>query len=138
MLSLQDLLDHTTARILMIDFVYKNGLNNLVLYSKWGCDGSSGQREYKQKLPEESKLVSDSNLFIASCVPIRLIDETTKEEEGTGVQVKHELFLTMIDGEVAQVLTDTRSNSTCTICGTTPRLMNNLSNVTAGPENENY
>lgn len=49
----------------------------LKLFCKWGCDGSSGQSEYKQVLPEESDLISDANLFIASLVPIRLIDETT-------------------------------------------------------------
>lgn len=74
---LQDLLDHTAARILKIDSVYRNGLKNLLLYSKWGCDGSSGQSQYKQKLPEESELISDANLFITSLVPIKLINELT-------------------------------------------------------------
>lgn len=182
----QDLLDHTAARILLIDFVYTNELKNLILYSKWGCDGSSGQSEYKQKLPGESELISDANLFIASFVPIRLIDESTgrivwqnpapssvrfcrpiliefsKEtpektrtvveniqnqinnlrpslinKNGERVHVKHELFLTMIDGKVSQVLTDTPSSSTCTICGATPRLMNDLERVTVRPVNEN-
>ena len=185
-ISLQSLLDHTIARILLIENVYKEGLKNMILYSKWGCDGSSGQSEYKQKLPEESELISDANLFITSFVPIKLTDETTgttvwqnpvpssvrfcrpiliefsKEtpektktvvdniqnqidnlnpslinKNGEGVQIKHQLFLTMIDGKVAQVLTDTSSSSTCTICGATPRLMNDLSKVTARPENEN-
>jgi hypothetical protein len=43
----------------------------------------------------------------------------------------------MIDGKVAQVLTDTPSGSTCTFCGAPPRQMNNLTKVTARPENEN-
>jgi hypothetical protein len=185
-LKVQDLLDHTAARILSIDAVYQNGQKHLLLYSKWGCDGSSGQSQYKQKLPEESEFISDANLFITSFVPIRLIDEESgaiiwqnpvpssvrfcrpisiefsKEtpektksvvdeiknqiqtllpsiinKEGVGVQVRHELFLTMIDGKVAQVLTDTPSGSTCTICGATPRQMNDLTKVTARPENEN-
>lgn len=185
-LNLQDLLDHTAARILAIDSVSKNGLSHLVLYSKWGCDGSSGQSQYKQTLPEESELVSDANLFITSLVPIKLMNEITgdivwqnpvpssvrycrpisiefcKETpqktkavvdeiknqiislgpsliniEGEGVNVKHELFMTMVDGKVAQVLTDTPSSSTCTICGATPRQMNDLTKVTARPENEN-
>lgn len=42
----------------------------------------------------------------------------------------------MIDGKVAQVLTDTPSSSTCTICGATPRQMNDLTKVTARPDNE--
>lgn len=179
-------MDHTAARILSIDTVYKNGQNHLLLYSKWCCDGSSGQSQYKQALPEESELISDANLFITSFVPIRLTDEESgaiiwqnpvpssvrfcrpisiefcKEtpektksvvdeiknqiqtllpsiinNEGVGVQVKHELFLTMVDGKVAQALTDTPSSSTCTICGATPRQMNDLTKVIARPENEN-
>lgn len=31
----------------------------------------------KQKLPEESELVSDANLFIASLVPLKLTNELT-------------------------------------------------------------
>lgn len=183
--NLQDLLDHTTSRLLMIDSVYKIGLNNLMLYSKWGCDGSSGQSEYKQVLPEESQLVSDANLFVSSLVPIKLIDQATgciiwqnpapssvrfcrpisiefsKEtpdntravvndilsqinnlspslinKNGEGIEVRHELFLTMIDGKVSQVLTDTSSSAVCTVCGATPRQMNNLESVSARPENE--
>lgn len=76
-LNLQDLLDHTAASILAINSVYKTGLTHLVLFSKWGCDGSSGQSQYKQKLPEESELISDANLFITSLVPIKLINELT-------------------------------------------------------------
>ena len=51
--------------------------------------------------------------------------------------MKHELFLTMIDCKVAQVLTHTPSGSTCTICGATPRQMNDLTKVTSRPDNEN-
>lgn len=54
-----------------------------------------------------------------------------------GVQVKDELFLTMIDDKVAQLLTYTPSSSSCTTCRTTPRQMNDLTKVTAKPENEN-
>lgn len=185
-INIQDLLDHTAARILKIDSVFQKQHRTLILYSKWGCDGSSGQSQYKQILAEESETISDANLFITSLVPIRLVDvqsgsvvwqnpvpssvrfcrpisiefcketpEKTKavvddikkqiraaqasliNKDGVVVNVKHELFLTMIDGKVAQVLTDTPSGSTCTICGATPRLMNDLSKVTARPENEN-
>lgn len=184
-INIQDLLDHTVARILKINPVFLEQHRNLILYCKWGCDGSSGQSQYKQKLPEESETISDANLFVTSLVPIRLIDdlsqaiiwqnpvpssvrycrpisiefcketpEKTKavvdeitrqieslrpsliNKDGVAVNVKHELFLTMIDGKVAQVLTETPSGSTCTICGATPRLMNDLLKVTARPENE--
>lgn len=184
--SLQDLLDHTTARIVMIESVEIKNLQRLTLYCKWGCDGSSGQSEYKQPFPEESNIISDANLFITSLVPIKLVDEDTgytvwqnpapssvrfcrpisielcketpaktkevvenietqikllspsiivKNEQQ--VEVKHELFLTMIDGKIAQVLTNTPSCSTCTICKATPTQMNDLKRVAARPVNEN-
>ena len=79
-IKLQDLLDHTTARILNINDVYNGRSNQLILYSKWGCDGSSGQSEYKQVLPEESEFISDANLFISSIVPLKLIDIDTNEK----------------------------------------------------------
>lgn len=44
--------------------------------------------------------------------------------------------MTMIDGKVAQVLTETPSSSKCTVCGATPRQMNDLMKVTARTENE--
>ena len=76
-LELQDLFDHTVARILTIDSVYCIEFKHLLLYSKWGCVGSSGQIQYKQKLPEESEIISDANLFTSSLVPIKLIDKVT-------------------------------------------------------------
>lgn len=184
-IKLKDLLDHTVARILQINSVHKSGHRNLKLYVKWGCDGSSGQSEYKQALPDETQLISDANLFIASLVPIKLIDLSTNlvvwqnttcssvrycrpisikfvketpqqtretvddikrqideltpslvNKDDEVVEVKHELFLTMIDGKVAQVLTNTSSSAVCTICGARPREMNDLSKVSAKPENE--
>lgn len=183
-INLQDLLDHTVCRIIKIKSGSTN-YNRLKLFTKWGCDGSSGQSEYKQILPEENEQISDANLFIVSLVPLRLVDEETstviwqnptcssvrycrpislefaKEtpEKTTAVvseieakinqlistlvsiddkviEVKHELFMTMIDGKVAQVLTNTSSSATCTVCGATPRQMNDLLKVTSRVENE--
>lgn len=184
-IKLQDLLDHTTARILQINDIYKDGLTHLNLYSKWGCDGSSGQSEYKQILPEESELISDANLFISSLVPLKLIEVNTNKvlwenpvpssvrfcrpiliefsketpekttsvvneinaqiatlsptlinKNGRGIEITHTLFLTMVDGKVAQVLTDTSSGAVCTICGAKPTEMNNLEKVRNKPVDE--
>lgn len=184
--KLQDLLDHTIARILQIDGVYKVGNTHLMLYSKWGCDGSSGQSEYKQVLAEESELISDTNLFIASLVPLKLVNMNTNETvwenpvpssvrfcrpiliefsketpekttsvvneidaqkdaltptlvniNGEGFEIKHTLFLTMVDGKVAQVLSETSSGAVCTICGARPTEMNNLEKVQNKPIDEN-
>lgn len=183
--KLQDLLDHTIGRILMIGGVYRPSQRRLKLFSKWGCDGSSGQSEYKQVLQDESDLIADANLFMSSLVPLKLTDEDTNEvvwynpacssvrycrpilmefsketPEKTRsvvndirsqinglhnslihknqqiIEINHELFLTMVDGKVAQVLTDTSSSAVCTICGAKPSEMNNLDKIVSKPENE--
>lgn len=53
------------------------------------------------------------------------------------VEIEHDLFLTMVDGKVTQVLTDTSSSAVCTICGAKPTEMNDLNKVFSKPENEN-
>lgn len=69
-IKLQSLLDHTAERILQTktDEELKDH-RELVLISKWGCDGSSGFSEYKQKTEES---YSDSSIFCISLVPIQL------------------------------------------------------------------
>ncbi|KAM3956298.1 uncharacterized protein ACR2FA_009749 [Aphomia sociella] len=68
----------------------------------------------------------------------KVYDRRMKElRHGEGIQVKYQLFFTTIDGKVAQVITDTPSSSTCTICGATPRQMNDLEKVTVRLEDEN-
>lgn len=49
------------------------------------------------------------------------------------VTVRHELFLSMVDGKVSQFLTNTKSWSTCTICKFKLTQMNDLKNITARP-----
>lgn len=183
--KMQALLDHTVERILNINSINRTSSNELILYSKWGCDGSSGQSEYKQILSGEGEFISDANLLISSLVPLKLVEKGTKEliwqnptpssvrfcrpiliefsketventrrviheveeqihslkpsaisREGKEISVTHELFLTMIDGKVLQVLTDTPSSSTCPICLATPKQMNDLELVTQRVERE--
>ena len=174
---MQALLDHTATRLMKMKSV-QSPTTDLILYCKWGCDGSSGQREYKQILSGESQFVSDSNLLISSLVPIRLVDNVSKnivwqnpvpssvrycrpisiefsketpektksvvediEKQIQRLQpskvlinetlfsIKHELFFTMIDGKVVQVLTNTPSAATCNVCLAKPTEMNNLERV---------
>lgn len=76
-IQLQSLLDHTTNRILNINNV-KPETRKLILISKWGCDGASGQSIYKQKF-QTGHIQDDSSFFISTLVPIKLFDpETTK------------------------------------------------------------
>lgn len=174
-LKLQDLLEHTAERLLKTfdaDYLKKFKNCSMTLISKWGCDGSSGQKQYKQCNAENS---SDANLFMISFVPLRLtktyigsepstsraaeidawkneIPSSTKfcrpikfaykketkdvitEEVGKirdeikelqpvifefndqCIEVNFKMSLTMIDGKVAQALTETKSSSSCTIC----------------------
>ena len=53
--------------------------------------------------------------------------------DGTSLQVSYKLPLTIIDGKVANVLTGTRSSMTYSICGCTPRQMNQLQAASARP-----
>jgi len=78
----QPLLDHTAQRICQYskDVLYSvpgSALQNLVLISKWGCDGSSNQSAYKQR--SETVGLSDSSLFMTCLVPFQLF---APEESG--------------------------------------------------------
>ncbi|XP_043478801.1 uncharacterized protein LOC122509098 [Leptopilina heterotoma] len=82
--KLQSLLNHTCDRILMVQTDVINSLDvevvkNLRLICKWGCDGSSGQSEYKQKFTSDDS--SDSHMFLTSLVPLQILgfDENLKK-----------------------------------------------------------
>jgi len=75
--GLQALLDLTARRLLLMQeavvgtvVTYDGKTTNLVLVSKWGCDGSTGHSQYKQKASSEN--LSDSDLFLSSIVPLQL------------------------------------------------------------------
>lgn len=79
-IELQHLIDHTVQRLCsylgeVIDSVTDK---NLVLYFKWGCDGSSGHSLYKQTFENEEN--SDEYLFSISLVPLRLYSEANSEK----------------------------------------------------------
>lgn len=83
--KLQALLDHTFERILMsqLDVLAtfsKQTVSSLKCMIKWGCDGSSGQSEYKQKFSDGNS--SDANVFLTSLVPLQIvgIDNESNEE----------------------------------------------------------
>ena len=73
--SLQDLLDHTTRRIFETKSeaeIEKLEEQNLILHTKWGCDGASSQSEYMQKFSDPQLDIGASNLFMTSIVPLKL------------------------------------------------------------------
>lgn len=74
-IQLQALLDHTALRLYKyVSEVMEKGSveeqNNMVLISKWGCDGSQ-QAQFKQKFQNNAD--NDANIFQSSLVPLRLI-----------------------------------------------------------------
>lgn len=106
--TLQALLDHTAERLITLQETVISTLQpvlfeNLILITKWGCDGSSGQARYKQQSVNfkqasihnnscEDESVgktdySDSDLFMVSLVPIIL---TTASELGKVIVWKNE------------------------------------------------
>lgn len=81
--KLQALLDHTVKRIVevqqeVLHSVTENDDIRLTLISKWGCDGTSGQSQYKQKYNYDEEF-DDASIFITSFVPLRLIYETPEK-----------------------------------------------------------
>lgn len=82
---LQELLDHTTRRILELQeqvissLPLDDRLNNLVLLVKWGCDGSTGHSQYKQKFTQSG--LGDGDLFLTSLVPLQLYVQKEDEEK---------------------------------------------------------
>lgn len=91
---LQNLIDHTTKRLLSVSSVIAQHAETLAsstavqLLYKWGCDGSGNHSRYKQTFldiqeNDEIREYSDANIFMFSLVPLRLMArkiETDSEE----------------------------------------------------------
>lgn len=92
--------------------------------------------EYAKETDEKTKLeVSKLESEINSLLP------TTVEIHRKHIKVAHEMHLTMVDGKVVTVLTETSSNACCVICKASPVEMNNLqmlSKKTVAIENCKY
>lgn len=76
--KLQNLLDHTTSRLLesQIDILDKFPTNcNMTLIGKWGFDGTTGQSNYKHSFSDPT--LDDSSLFVTSYVPLKLVLNNT-------------------------------------------------------------
>lgn len=55
-------------------------VSNLTLICKWGCDGNSGQSEYKQKFMDQES--SDAHIFLTSLVPLQIVGlDSEKNQE---------------------------------------------------------
>jgi hypothetical protein len=71
--ELQNLLNHTSERILKTLPILLPSVTNLVLVCKWGCDGASGHSQYKQALANPKD--SDSSIFLSCLVSLKLYNE---------------------------------------------------------------
>lgn len=81
-IKLQALLDHTAKRLLqtLSDEEISKLPSNLLLLSKYGCDGASGQSRYKQPLKASTEDdADDSKVFMCSFVPLRIVEETNSK-----------------------------------------------------------
>lgn len=77
-IKLQALLDHTSKRLLqsLSDDEILKLPTNLMLFTKYGCDGAR-LNQYKQPIKSDTEdIVDDSKLFMSSLVPLRMVDQT--------------------------------------------------------------
>jgi len=80
-IKLQDLLDHTSKRIVQIPTVkthHENSFNSFEIFYKW--DGSNGQSPYIQ-IYENQNICSDTDLFMFSIVPFQMHCLNNKNEK---------------------------------------------------------
>ena len=80
--------------------------------------------QYAKETPELSRKERDN--FTAQ---IENLKPCTVRVDDINVHVRFEMQLTMVDGKVANALTNTASAQTCHICGATPKEMNNIDRV---------
>lgn len=72
-IELQYLVDHTITRLFLISYLppIDQTMNDFEILYKWGCDGSSGQSQYKQMFTNSINK-KDTDLFMFSMVPLVL------------------------------------------------------------------
>lgn len=68
-IDLQNLLNHTAEKMFKsfdIKMITKIDKEELILISKWGCNGASGQNKFKQKFLDNSINASDAFIYMTS------------------------------------------------------------------------
>ncbi|CAH1993504.1 unnamed protein product [Acanthoscelides obtectus] len=66
------------------------------------------------------------------------LDISIKTKEGHSYIIEVDMMLTMLDGSVGYVLSETNSTMKCIICGATPKDMNTLAGINRPPNVDNY
>ncbi|KAF0288068.1 hypothetical protein FJT64_013532 [Amphibalanus amphitrite] len=142
----QQLLDHTASRLctLQASVIQSSAAQgSLVLTSKYGFDGATGQQVYRHR---QSTDVDDSTMFLASMVPLRL-----RTEDGRVIWAnpkpnstffcrpiglifeKDSKELTTATYVQLQQDVESLTPSTYSICRAKPTEMNNIDGVLARP-----
>lgn len=76
--ALQDLLNHTASRILLLQeevFANLESVSSVTLIASYGYDGSTGQSMYKKRFETNEPDTLDQSLFVTTVIPLKLIDE---------------------------------------------------------------
>lgn len=74
---LQELLNHTASRILLLQedlFINLPNITNAKLIVSYGFDGSTGQSMYKQRFEASGPASFDQSLFVTTVIPLKLVD----------------------------------------------------------------
>ena len=86
-------------------------------------------KENAEVVRKEEKKITDS---------VKQLKVYSAMVEKKTFQISYEMILTMFDGSVANILSETNSASKCIICGATPREMNLKTVLNKSPIVDNY
>lgn len=128
--------DMLLTSIVPLKLVYKRSFKEKTIWQNPRCSSTrfciplkfQFVKETREMIKQQSEYIDNQ---IASLVP------TTVEISGKQVSIKHFLFKTMLDGKVANILTDNASSQSCYICGATPKHMNDIEAILKRPSNVN-
>lgn len=101
-IQLQSLIDHTIKRLVFVQHEVlkqlKVGLDtssHLSIIFKWGCDGASGQSQYKQRFSVEAteNNCDDAYVFVMSLVPLQLFTNSSSGDGDTNDRNSKKIIL---------------------------------------------
>ena len=118
--------------LLPIRLIGKQGQKEVIVWSNPRPSSTSLCRPVKLLFKKETpELIKNIHAEMQNL--IMKLNETHVSLGQNNITVKHHLILSMIDGKVSQVLSETRSSLVCNICGAAPSEMNKLNVITMKP-----
>lgn len=107
--------------------------NNVVI---WQNDKTSSTRFCR---PIQFKYAKESKDMVTECIEeIKLQINSLNPYKKDTISVHYDLLLTMIDGKICNIITNTSSSMRCYICNATPKEMNNLNLIRTKTNNNEY